>query len=159
VATRGIYAQKWCWTTSNCAQGVSLFSIFDFSSFHRAHYGTQTNFPLLEPTKRPRPKRTTDEPIKKYFDSKAEHRQLGTAFYALSSNPEERQRQQEELRARKEETKQARTTTTSLPNQQLSAAKKAIEALKRPLQSKKEELAPKRMKKTDASSAGPAPLS
>jgi hypothetical protein len=27
------------------------------------------------------------------------------------------------------------------------------------LQSKKEELAPKRMKKTDASSAGPAPLS
>ncbi|KAA1088400.1 hypothetical protein PGT21_005376 [Puccinia graminis f. sp. tritici] len=124
-----------------------------------AHYGAQTDFPLLEPTERPRPKRTTDVPIEKYFDSKAERRQLGTAFYALSSNPEERQRQQEELRAREQETKQARTTTTSLPDQQLSAAEKALEARKRLLQSKKEELARKRMKKTDASSAGPAPLS
>ncbi|OAV94097.1 hypothetical protein, variant [Puccinia triticina 1-1 BBBD Race 1] len=124
-----------------------------------AQYGAQTEFPLLELPEGLQRKRTADEPIEKYFDPKAERRQLGTAFYALSSNPEERQRQQEELRAREEETKQARTAANKLPEKQLSAAEKALEARKRLLQSKKEELARKRMKKTDVSSAGPAPSS
>ncbi|KAH9466251.1 hypothetical protein MJO28_001128 [Puccinia striiformis f. sp. tritici] len=124
-----------------------------------AHYGAQTDFPVQDPSDRPIRKSTADEPIEKYFDAKAERRQLGTAFYALSSNPEERQRQQEELRAREEQTKQARTAANSLPDQQLSAAEIALETRKRMLQAKKEELARKRMKKSEDTSVGPSTAS
>lgn len=120
-----------------------------------AQYGPQTSFPVLESSDRPI-KKTDDEPIEKYFDPKAERRQLGTAFYSLSSNPEERQRQLEELRSREAETMQARNALSDQPDKQLSVAQTALEARKRQLQLKKEELARKRMKNADTSSTKPS---
>ncbi|MBW0531389.1 hypothetical protein O181_071104 [Austropuccinia psidii MF-1] len=115
-----------------------------------AEYGPQTSFPTLETSNRPAKKQPSEEPLEKYFDPKAERRQLGTGFYALSSNPEERKRQQEELRAREAQTEQARLAKSSEAPKELTASEIAIETRKRQIQLKREELARKRMKKVEA---------
>ncbi|CAH7674201.1 hypothetical protein PPACK8108_LOCUS9112 [Phakopsora pachyrhizi] len=115
-----------------------------------AQYGPQTSFPILETPTAKRP--TTDEPVEKYFDSRAERRQLGTGFYALSSNPEERLLQQEELRTREAETEKARASVTKVSTgkeEQLSASEIALEARKRQIQLKREEQIKKRLKLTE----------
>ncbi|PLW24792.1 hypothetical protein PCASD_26330 [Puccinia coronata f. sp. avenae] len=113
-----------------------------------AYYGSQTQFPVLEPTDKTIRKPGTHEPVEKYFDSKAERRQLGTGFYALSSDPKERLAQQEELRQREQETLAARSAAHKADHQSLeSPAEKLIQDRKRLLQAKKDQLANKRLKK------------
>lgn len=89
-------------------------------------------------------KSTADEPVEKYFDSKAERRQLGTGYYALSNDPLERQKQQDELREREAETARARASASDHPP--LNDAERAIQERKKQIKAKREELARKRLK-------------
>lgn len=112
------------------------FFLFLFLYVFRAHYGPQTEFPLLEPTEaRKRKTRADEEPVEKYFDAGLERRQMGTGFYTLSRDPVERLRQQAELRAREHDTLRARSAATDLP--QLTPAQIALEARKRLVLAKK----------------------
>jgi hypothetical protein len=146
-----------CYPTIPQKKGIPLFLkrsvqltpfFFPPLYLHRAYYGSQTQFPVLEPTDKTIRKPGTHEPVEKYFDSKAERRQLGTGFYALSSDPEERLAQQEELRQREQETVAARSAAHKADHQSLeSPAEKLIQDRKRLLQAKKDQLANKRLKK------------
>lgn len=98
-----------------------------------AEYGPQRSFPILDPTTKPiRP----NSPIEKYFNPKAEQRQLGIGHYNLSSNPIERQNQQDELKSREIETQEKRSSIVN----QSEVVENSILDRKRLIQLKREEL-------------------
>ncbi|EGF98902.1 uncharacterized protein MELLADRAFT_73501 [Melampsora larici-populina 98AG31] len=102
-----------------------------------AQYGPQRSFPTLDPTNRPT---KPNSPIETYFNPKSEQRQLGISHYNLSSNPIERQVQQDQLKSREIETQQKRSNLQTVNQSQTDSIENQISDRKRLIQQKREEL-------------------